>query len=52
MNDISNGQSENIWSTAYMIDNIFNDLMDRSKEDENGNKINKYIHQAKTKLRF
>jgi hypothetical protein len=41
---------EDIWSTAYLIDNIFNDLMDKSIEDKNGKKFNKYIHQAITKF--
>ncbi len=40
----------NIWSTAYLIDNIFNDLMNKSIEDKNGKKINKYIYQAVTKF--
>src|SRR4051794_40241194 len=41
---------DDIWSIAYLIDNIFNDLMDKSIEDKNGKKINKYIHQAITKF--
>ena len=47
-NNTSLGNS--IWSTSYLIDNIFNDLMDTSKEDKNGKKLNKYIHQALTKF--
>jgi hypothetical protein len=47
---ISNEDQKDIWSTAYLIDNIFNDLMDKSMEDKNGKKINKYVYQAITKL--
>jgi hypothetical protein len=39
-----------IWSTACLIDNIFNDLMDKKYENKNNNKINKYIYQAVTKF--
>jgi|SRR6478736_7546622 len=38
------------WSAAYLIDNVFNDLMDKTIIDKNGKKINKYIYQAITKF--
>jgi hypothetical protein len=41
----------NFWSLSYLVDNIFNDLMDKSTvDDNNGYKINKYIYQAVTKF--
>lgn len=46
----SHTQSNDIWSTAYLIDSIFNDLMDKFIEDKNGNKMNKYICHAIIKL--
>ena len=49
-NSNDNQSATNIWSIAYLIDNIFNDLMNKSIEDKNGKKINKYIHQAVTKF--
>lgn len=47
-----NDSFKDIWSTEYLIDNIFNDLMDKSLEDKNGMKINKYLYQAITKLQY
>src|SRR6188472_4092365 len=40
------------WSLAYLIDNIFNDLMDKSTivDKKNVTKINKYIYQTITKF--
>ncbi len=46
MNDNHDNPFDNIWSTEYLIDNIFNDMMDKSTEGNNGNNINKYINQA------
>jgi hypothetical protein len=51
MNDnINTSLSNDVWSLAYLIDNMFNDLVDKSIVDKNGNKINKYIYQAITKF--
>lgn len=47
-----NDSFKDIWSTEYLIDNIFNDLMDKSLEDKNGMKINKYLYQAITKFQY
>src|SRR4051812_37210406 len=50
MNGNSDLNLDTIWSTEYLIDNIFNDLMDKTIIDKHGNKINKYIHQSITKF--
>jgi len=50
MNGNSDLNLDTIWSTTYLIDNIFNDLMDKTIIDDQGNKINKYIHQSITKF--
>src|SRR6476469_1782020 len=58
----STGQQEDVWSYGYLIDNIFNDLMDAnlSQQQEEADKddkdkpkrINKYIMQARNKFNF
>ena len=50
MNGNNNLNFDLIWSTAYLIDNVYNDLMDKTTIDEHGKKINKYMYQAITKF--
>ena len=38
-NQLFEKMNDNVWSSVYLIDNIFNDLMDKSIEGRNGNKI-------------
>jgi hypothetical protein len=40
-----------IWSTAFLIDNIFNDLIGKVLEDKNNKKLNKYIYQSIIKFK-
>jgi hypothetical protein len=48
--NIKTSLSNDIWSSEYLIDNIFNDLINKSIVDKNGIKINKYINRAATKF--
>jgi len=47
----SSSISADIWSHGYLIDNIFNNLMD-CHVSENGLRINKYILQARDKFKY
>jgi hypothetical protein len=43
--------SVDAWSYGYLVDKIFNDLMD-CQVSENGLRINKYILQARDKFKY
>ena len=47
----SSSSLSDIWSYGYLLDKIFNDLMD-CQGTENGIKINKYILQARDKFNY
>src|SRR3954454_7220301 len=47
----SSSISEDVWSYGYLVDNLFNNLMD-CYVSEDGLRINKYILQAREKFKY